>query len=148
MKGLEDMTSHLEVLLETSPKLGDCSRHSLEKARLERWVSVSHARQVCGDAGRKGGFTLKKKKKTLCQLRTKDDFMWYQAKDKKHKSIRRKTTGTSIHDAFSGDKSKTKDIYDGRTTDSCMVFMAETPPLGHRENFLDAVIMANNAPKR
>ena len=108
--------------------------------------------RVWSDAGRKGGFTIANMK-TLCQLLTKNDFMWYERKDKKHKGIRRKTTGTSIHGSFRRDKSKAKDMpcavamQYGRTTDSCMVFMAEAPPFGHCTNFLDAVIMANNAPK-
>ena len=46
MKGLKGMTSCLDVLLDIKPIVGDCSRHRLEKAWLERWTSVSYARQV------------------------------------------------------------------------------------------------------
>ena len=109
MKGLKGMTSCLEVLLEVKAIFGDCSRHRLEKARLQRWTSVSYARQVGGQAGRKGAFTMAHMC-TLCQLMPKDDLMWYLAKDKGHKGIGRKMTGKSIHGAFCGDKGKAKDM--------------------------------------
>ena len=139
------MTSCSEVLLEIKPIFGDCSRHRLEKARLERWTSVSYARQVWGQACRKGAFTMTHMC-TLCHLMPKDDFMWYLAKDTGHKGIGRKTTGTSIHGAFCGGKSKAQEmscvvtVQYGLITDTCMMFS-----LRPCKNFLDALIMANNA---
>ena len=150
MKGLKGMTSCLEVLLEIKPIFGDCSRHRLDKARLERWTSVSYARQVWGQACRKEVFTMTHMC-TLCHLMPKDDFMWYLAKDTGHKGIGRKTTGTSIHGAFCGGKSKTQEmscvvtVQYGRITDTCMMFMTEVATLRPCKHFLDALIMANNA---
>ena len=79
----------------------------------------------------------------------KDDFMWYLTKDKGHNGIGRKTTARYIHDAFCDNKSEAQEmsyvvtVKNGRTTDTCMVFMTDVTALRSCQNFFDALIMTN-----
>ena len=63
----------------------------------------------------------------------KDDFVWFLARSYRHRSTGRTSSGTVIHCACCGCRSKAKDmscagtVQYGNSLDSCLLFRAESP---------------------
>ena len=121
----------LEDFMDIKPKFTECPRYCLEEARIERWTNVGYAREVRGQAGKKGPFTMSYMC-TACQLMPKDDFVWFLARNNGHGGTGRKLSGTSIHCALCGKRSKVKDmtcvdtVQCDNNIDSRLVFWAES----------------------
>ena len=138
---LEGMSAwSFTVLHEIKPKVFDRLFDGMEEARLERWTSVGPAKQVCDQVGKRGGPLV--------------HGMFANAEGR-HRLVpgqrQRALSDAHIPCGFCEGESKAQEMtcvvpmQCGHTADSCLVFLAGSPPLGRCKNFVEAVTMANHA---